>query len=172
MTLPHGRAPTDLVLTPKGLRFLGSRFPAAIGRGGLVAEKREGDGGTPIGVHRIVGMLYRPDRIKRPAPWAMPIRIGDLWCDDPHYPAYNHMVKAPFEASHEELRRGDPLYDLVLITDWNWPDAQAGHGSAIFMHRWRRPGFPTEGCVALRPDHLMWIARHIAPRARLVVSGQ
>ncbi|MEP1651792.1 MAG: L,D-transpeptidase family protein, partial [Paracoccaceae bacterium] len=129
----------------------------------------EGDGGTPIGVHRIVGMLFRPDRISQPAPWAIPIRPGELWCDDPHHEDYNQLVKAPFKGRHETLRRADPLYDLVLLTDWNWPKANPGRGSAIFMHRWRRPGFPTEGCVGLRPDHLMWLARCITPETRLIV---
>lgn len=153
-----------------GLRFRGRRFPCTIGRGGIRADKREGDGATPAGVHRIVGMLYRPDRIARPASWAEPIRPGDLWCDASGHPDYNHLVRQPFSASHEVLRRADPLYDLVLVTDWNWPAAQAGQGSAIFLHRWRRPGAPTEGCIAFRPDHLRWVARHIAPGTRLIVQ--
>ncbi|MCP6053683.1 hypothetical protein NL338_26220, partial [Klebsiella pneumoniae] len=49
--------------------------------------KREGDGATPAGIHRIAGLLYRPDRLPRPAPWAEPIGPGDLWCDDPADPA-------------------------------------------------------------------------------------
>lgn len=160
---------TDLVLTPSGLRFLGRRFPCTIGRGGLSGRKREGDGATPIGTHRIVGMLYRPDRIAKPADWALPIRPGDLWSDDPDDPDYNLMVKAPHGFSHERLRRADRLYDLVILTDWNWPQAAAGHGSAIFLHRWRKPGHPTEGCIALRPDHLRWIAPRIRHETRVVI---
>ena len=99
----------------------------------------------------------------------MPIRPGDLWSDDPGDPDYNLMVRAPHRFSHERLRRGDPLYDLVILTGWNWPSAVAGRGSAIFIHRWRRPGTPTEGCVALHPQDLLWIARRIGFGARLVV---
>lgn len=117
-------------------------------------------------------MLYRADRMARPTDWALPIRPGDLWCDDPGHEDYNLMVRAPFAASHERLRRADPLYDLVILTDWNWPRAVRGRGSAIFIHRWRRPGAPTEGCVALRPDHLRWLARGIAFGTRLVVPPQ
>lgn len=162
----------DMVLTPTGLRFHGRRLPCTVGRGGVRADKREGDGATPVGVHRIVGMLYRADRMARPTDWALPIRPGDLWCDDPGHEDYNLMVRAPFAASHERLRRADPLYDLVILTDWNWPRAVRGRGSAIFIHRWRRPGAPTEGCVALRPDHLRWLARGIAFGTRLVVPPQ
>lgn len=163
--------PSDLVLTPTGLLFRGRRFACTIGRGGVVpgAAKREGDGATPAGSHRIVGLLYRPDRMARPVPWAVPIGPGDLWSDDPRDPDYNHMVRAPHAPSHEKLRRADPLYDLVLITDWNWPHAVPGRGSAIFLHRWRRPGFPTAGCVAFAPRDLMWIVRRLRPGARLIV---
>ena len=161
---------SDMVVTVSGLHFLGRHFPCVVGRGGIVRNKREGDGGTPIGVHRLVGMLYRPDRMARPADWALPIRPGDLWCDDAGHGDYNLMVKAPFAASHEKLKRPDPLYDLVVLTDWNWPFAERGLGSAIFIHRWRRPGVPTEGCIGLRPDHLRWIAPRIRYETRLVVQ--
>lgn len=162
--------PADMVLTPTGLRFMGRLYPCSIGRGGICADKCEGDSATPVGVHRIVAMLYRPDRLKAPAPWARPIRPGDLWSDDSADSAYNQMVRAPYPASHEMLRRADPLYDLVLVTDWNWPNAVPGHGSCIFMHQWRRPGYPTEGCIALRRDHLCRIAGDLGPGARLIVQ--
>ncbi len=158
-----------MLLTPRGLRFAGRLWPCSIGRGGLAVDKREGDGATPRGTHRITGLLYRPDRIARPAPWARPIRPGDLWSDDPGDPAYNSLVRAPHGASHEVLRRADRLYDLVLLTDWNWPEATPGRGSAIFLHRWRRPGYPTEGCLAFRPDHLRRIAARAAPGTRLII---
>ncbi len=154
-----------------GLRFLGRRFPCSIGRGGILpaAAKREGDGATPAGVHAIVGMLYRPDRMARPADWALPIGPGDLWSDDSRDTDYNQMVRAPYPFSHERLRRADPLYDLVLLTGWNWPEAVPGRGSAIFLHRWRRPGYPTAGCVALAPADLLWIAQRITYQTRLIV---
>ncbi len=163
--------PNDLVLTPCGVRFLGRVFPCTIGKGGISADKREGDGATPVGTHRIVAMLYRPDRICRPVPWARPIGPGDLWSDDMQDAGYNHLVRAPYAHSHEKLRRSDPLYDLVLVVDWNWPDAIPGRGSAIFIHQWRRQGFPTEGCVAFRWDHLKWIARRVAQGTRLIIPA-
>ncbi|MBM9596274.1 L,D-transpeptidase family protein [Roseitranquillus sediminis] len=161
--------PSDVFLTPRGLRFAGRTFPCTIGRGGVTADKREGDGGTPAGAHGIVAMLYRPDRMAQPAAWARPIRPGDLWSDDPADTDYNRQVRAPHRFGHERLRRPDPLYDLVLVTDWNWRAPVPGRGSAIFIHRWRRPGRSTEGCVALRPDHLRWIAARLAPGSRLIV---
>ncbi len=159
-----------MVLTPLGLRFQGVRYPCTIGKTGTSTRKREGDGATPQGIHRLVGMLYRPDRMVRPADWAVPILPGDLWSDDPAADDYNTMVRAPYPHSHERLRRADPLYDLIILTDWNWPYAVPHRGSAIFIHQYRRAGYPTEGCVALRRDALHRIARNITPATRLIVA--
>lgn len=163
----------DLVVDAWGARFHGRRLPCAIGRGGITRDKREGDGATPAGVHRIVGMLYRPDRIaaSRLPSGAIPVGPGDLWSDDPGDPAYNQLVRAPHRFSHERLARPDPLYDLVLVTDWNWPLAIPGDGSAIFIHAWRAPRHPTAGCVAFAPRDLMWIARRLDRRSRLIVRA-
>lgn len=163
----------DLVLTPTGLLFAGRRFACTIGRGGITADKREGDGATPVGTHAIVGMFYRADRLRgTDLPfWARPIGLRDLWSDDVADPDYNHLVHAPHPFGHEVMRRADPLYDLVMITDWNWPDAVPGRGSAIFLHQWRRVGFPTAGCVAFDPADLRWIAARVRLGARLIIRG-
>ena len=159
----------DMVLTRMGLRFMGRLWPCTIGRGGVRSDKREGDGATPVGVHRLVGMLYRPDRMARPVNWALPIGPRDLWSDDPAHEDYNLMVRAPYGFSHERLRRADPMYDLVILTGWNWPRAERGRGSAIFIHQWRGPGRPTAGCIGLRRADLRAIAPMIRYETRLVV---
>jgi hypothetical protein len=64
------------------------------------------------------------------------------------------------------------MYDLVLITDWNRAAPVPGRGSAIFLHRWRRPGAPTAGCIALAPGDLLWLARRIRPGQGLLIRGQ
>ena len=158
-------------LTPGGLIWRGRRYPVEIGRGGLSTTKREGDGATPVGTLRILGMLYRADRLPRPTPWAKPIGPGDLWCDASGHPAYNQPVRAPFTPSHERLARPDPLYDIVLITDWNYPQATPGKGSAIFLHQRRRAGFPTAGCIAFRRSDLIEIARKLRPGTEVIVPN-
>jgi len=158
-----------MVLTHMGLRYRGRLFPCTIGRGGVVSAKREGDGGTPVGVHGIIGCLYRPDRMAKPVSWAKPIGPPDLWSDDVKDPDYNLMVRAPHPFSHERLRRADPMYDLILLTDWNWPYSVPGRGSAIFLHQWRRPGAPTAGCVGFAPDDLLWIVRRLTHGVKLIV---
>lgn len=157
-----------LWLGPGALCFHGGQLPCTIGRSGLRRAKAEGDSATPVGRHRITRMFYRADRIARPAPWAEPIRPDDLWCDESGHPLYNQHVRAPLTASHERLWRGDALYDLILVTDWN-AGGQPGKGSAIFIHQWRRPAYPTAGCIALAREDLHRLARRIAPGAGLMI---
>jgi len=164
----------DMVVTRWGARFMGRRFPVSIGRGGITAEKREGDGATPAGVWRLLHGGYRADRGAAPPASTLPLDpIGprDIWSDDPDDPDYNQWLTGtahPF--SHEALRRADPLYDLVLASDWNYPHATPGRGSALFVHVWRRPRYPTAGCIAFRRDHLAWIVARWRAESRIIVQ--
>jgi L,D-peptidoglycan transpeptidase YkuD (ErfK/YbiS/YcfS/YnhG family) len=164
---------TDIIVTPMGAWFMGRRIPCAVGRTGITHAKREGDGATPAGVHSFVGLLYRSDRVPRSAlpDWAVPIRPRDGWSDDPQDQDYNLIVTRPHGFGYERLWRADRLYDVVLLTNWNWPYAVRGAGSAIFMHRWRAPGRRTAGCVAMAPADLLWVARRIRHHTRLIVRG-
>ena len=50
-----------------------STIPVALGRGGIIANKREGDGGTPKGTFRPRQLWWRADRFPRPRTF-LPIR--------------------------------------------------------------------------------------------------
>src|SRR3954466_11327983 len=94
-------------------------FPVALGRGGILANKREGDGGTPRGVFRPLRLWWRADRGPRPAT-LLPIRpIGpdDAWCENPGARHYNRPIKAPAGQSGDRLWRDDQLYDLIIEID-------------------------------------------------------
>jgi L,D-peptidoglycan transpeptidase YkuD (ErfK/YbiS/YcfS/YnhG family) len=159
----------DLNVTKWGLHFAGRFFPASIGKTGITANKREGDNATPRGDHRIISVLYRPDRVIKPCDWAKTIKPFDIWSDDVKDPNYNRIGKHPYGFSHEVLSRPDPLYDVILLTDWNWPLTTKGKGSAIFVHSWRRPRHPTEGCIALASHHLLWITKRLKPYSKIIV---
>lgn len=162
----------DLVAGRGGAWFAGRRLPCAIGRGGIVADKREGDGATPLAMMRLTGVLYRADRVARPRT-LLPVRAiapGDVWSDDPRDPAYNTRQRGrDYPFSHERLARADPLYDLVVLTDWNVAGVP-GQGSAIFLHQWRRPHYPTEGCIAFARDDLRWLVARWTVQSRVVVQ--
>ncbi len=137
---------------PDGLlRFRGETLRCALGAGGIRAEKREGDGATPVGLLPLRRVLFRADRGPRPAcavP-AEPIAPEDGWCDDPAHADYNRQVRLPHPGRHERLWREDAVYDLIGVLGWNDAPVRPGRGSAIFLHL-ARPGLPpTEGCIAL-----------------------
>ena len=62
---------------------------------------------------------------------------------------YNRHVLLPHGGRHEDLWRGDALYDVVAVLGWNDAPAERDRGSAIFLHVARPDYAPTEGCVAL-----------------------
>ena len=159
----------DLNVTKWGLHFAGRFFPASIGKTGITAKKREGDNATPSGNHKIISVLYRPDRVRKPCDWAKTIKPYDIWSDDVKDPNYNRIGKHPYGYNHEVLSRPDPLYDVILLTDWNWPLPTKGKGSAIFVHSWRKPRHPTEGCIALASHHLLWITKRLKPYSKIIV---
>jgi L,D-peptidoglycan transpeptidase YkuD (ErfK/YbiS/YcfS/YnhG family) len=144
----------------------------ALGRSGVIGPKREGDGGTPLGRHRVLRGYYRADRIRRPATRLplRPIRPESGWCDASGHRRYNQSVALPFAASHERMWRDDHLYDVVLDLDWNRRPAIRGRGSAIFLHC-ARPGFlPTEGCVAVDRRMMALLLARIGPGTVVAVS--
>ncbi len=165
---------TDLVVGPWGARFAGRRFACAVGRGGIGAKRGEGDGVTPAGVHRIEAVLIRPDRRRGPVSECLPtrrVRPFDGWSDDPADPSYNGPVDRPSRFSCEALRRADPLYDRIAVLDWNRAPVVPGAGSAIFLHVWRRPRWPTAGCVAFARADLDRILARWTERSRVVIEA-
>ncbi|WP_292556824.1 L,D-transpeptidase [Mesorhizobium sp.] len=155
--LPKGLAVLSVRARPghpsQGLLQAGSLvFACALGRGGISANKREGDGATPLGAMRILSGYFRDDHFSggRRTRLAMAPIGSDLgWCEVPDDRNYNRPVKIPYGASHERMRRDDRLYDACLVLDWNIAPRRRGRGSAIFFHL-ARPGFtPTQGCVAV-----------------------
>ena len=135
----------------------------ALGRSGIVNDKREGDGGTPTGVLPLRRVFYRADRIVAPQT-ALPLDTlerDDGWCDDPADDAYNQHVKLPYAASCEALWREDRVYDVIVVLGHNDDPIVRGAGSAIFLHVARADYGPTEGCIALGLADLEHLLRSI-----------
>jgi L,D-peptidoglycan transpeptidase YkuD (ErfK/YbiS/YcfS/YnhG family) len=147
-------------------------LPVALGRGGIRANKREGDGGTPRGRFRLRRLWWRADRTQ-PPPTLLPrrrIRPADGWCEDPYDRRYNQPISLPANHSGDRLWRTDHLYDLIIELDHNSRPRIAGRGSAVFLHV-ARPGFaPTAGCVALKGDALRRLLERVGPQTRIVIG--
>ena len=155
--------------TRGSVRLGNLNLACALGRGGRRVRKREGDGATPIGCWRALGVLYRADRVRRPQT-GLPvkhIRLSDGWCDAPSDRNYNRPVRYPYAASAETLWRADHLYDVVVVLDYNIRPRVRGLGSAIFVHV-AKPGYaPTEGCIALELKDLLRLLRRLGPGSRV-----
>ena len=147
-------------------------LPVALGRAGIKANKREGDGATPRGTFRLKRLWWRADRHPRPAT-LLPVRRiapGDGWCEDPGDRRYNRPVKLPPGSKADRLARQDPLYDFIIEIDHNTRPRVAGRGSAVFIHV-ARPGLaPTAGCVALTMPALRRLLARLGPRTKIMVE--
>jgi L,D-peptidoglycan transpeptidase YkuD (ErfK/YbiS/YcfS/YnhG family) len=155
------------------LRWSGGTAAAAVGRGGVRANKREGDGATPAGTYPLVFGLYREDRF-RPSPCRLPMRPlapHDAWVDDPADSRYNRLVALPYPARTERLWRDDQIYDLVVVIGYNMEPVIAGAGSAIFLHI-ARPSFSaTEGCIAVGREVLTGLIPVLGPGSTITIEA-
>jgi L,D-peptidoglycan transpeptidase YkuD (ErfK/YbiS/YcfS/YnhG family) len=149
------------------------RIAVALGRGGIKADKREGDGATPAGSFRPVRLWWRKDRSPRPVTRlpARPIDPADGWCEDPADRRYNRPIRLEPGAAGDRLTRNDALYDLIIEIDHNTRPRIAGRGSAVFIHV-ARPGLaPTAGCIAMPAPALRRLLRRFARNTRIVVHA-
>lgn len=145
----------------------------ALGRTGIKAAKREGDGATPAGQFHPVRLWWRADRLPRPRTLLPVRRIGpdDAWCEDPADRRYNRPFRRSANEPGDRLKRADGLYDLVIEIDHNTRPRVAGRGSAVFIHV-ARPGFaPTAGCVALTRNELRRLLNQLSPKTRIIVHS-
>jgi L,D-peptidoglycan transpeptidase YkuD (ErfK/YbiS/YcfS/YnhG family) len=155
------------------LDISGRRVRCALGRAGVLpaADKREGDGASPLGVWPFRRVLYRPDR--EPAPKTrLPVQAltpVDGWCDAPGDPAYNRPVRLPYPASAETLWRDDRVYDLIVVLGHNDDPPVSPMGSAIFLHLAQPDGSPTAGCVAVRREDLLDLLSLAGPEDALAI---
>jgi L,D-peptidoglycan transpeptidase YkuD (ErfK/YbiS/YcfS/YnhG family) len=145
---------------------------AAIGPAGIAIKGGEGDGITPRGRFAVREIFYRADRIAAPHT-ELPLRRierDDGWCDAPHDPNYNRLVKLPYPASAETMWREDHLYDLVAVLGYNDDPVVPGKGSAIFLHLAKPDYSPTQGCVALAYDDLLKAIEQLRPGDQVVID--
>jgi L,D-peptidoglycan transpeptidase YkuD (ErfK/YbiS/YcfS/YnhG family) len=154
------------------LTWNGTRVRCAVGRTGIRLDKREGDGGTPVGAFTLRRVLYRADRLVPPAT-GLPLSVinrDDGWCDDPAHPDYNRPVKLPFAASREELWLDSLVYDIIVILGHNDDPPVPGLGSAVFFHLSDADYGPTAGCVAVQLADMLPILAAAKPGDRMVIA--
>jgi L,D-peptidoglycan transpeptidase YkuD (ErfK/YbiS/YcfS/YnhG family)/predicted deacylase len=157
--------------THKGTLAIGDwAVPCVVGTGGLVAAlvKREGDRKTPIGVFPLRYGLFKPAPALRflatvSFPF-VPCSDDMIWEEDG--PDYNRLVFADgADRLNDRLARprDHDLFNVIVPIGYNDAVAEAGRGSALFVHAARPDMSGTAGCVAVRPDDLLELARRLRP---------
>lgn len=138
-------------------------FDCTLGRAGVasVADKKEGDGKTPLGKFMLRQVLYRADRVPKPDTGltveALSPETG--WCEDPAHADYNKKIILPHASVHDRMTRDDHLYDYTVVIGYNDAPVVPGKGSAIFLHL-AHPAFtPTAGCVGVRAEDMARILK-------------
>jgi len=147
-------------------------IPVALGRGGIRANKREGDGGTPKGCFRPRQLWWRGDRHSRPRTFlpVRAIRTEDAWCEDPTDRHYNRPIRLGREQGGDRLMRADHLYDFIVEIDHNTRPRIHGRGSAVFLHLARENFGPTAGCVSMTEAAMLQLLRRLGPRTRIIIG--
>jgi L,D-peptidoglycan transpeptidase YkuD (ErfK/YbiS/YcfS/YnhG family) len=150
----------------------GQTIPVALGRGGIKANKREGDGGTPKGTFRPRQLWWRADRHPRPRTFLPTRAIGpeDAWCEDPASRHYNQPMRLDRAKSGDRLKRADHLYDFIVEIDHNTHPRIAGRGSAVFLHLARDNFGPTAGCIAMTKSAMLHLLRRLGPETKIVIE--
>ena len=142
-------------------RLVRGRAAVRLGRAGLSADKREGDGKTPVGVFPF-GMAF--GWYGNPGT-RLPYRPADdasRWVDDSASRYYNLWMYAPANGrwtSAEKLRISPYLHAVQI--GYNLARTP-GRGSAIFLHL--TTGGATAGCVATDKGTVLAVMRWADPR--------
>jgi L,D-peptidoglycan transpeptidase YkuD (ErfK/YbiS/YcfS/YnhG family) len=150
----------------------GRTIPVALGRAGIRANKREGDGGTPRGTFHPRQLWWRADRHPRPRT-LLPVRaIGpeDAWCEDPSSRHYNQPVRLDSARGGDRLKRKDHLYDFIVEIDHNCLPRIQGRGSAVFLHLARDNFGPTAGCVSMTKSAMLRLLARLGPDTKIVIG--
>ena len=149
----------------------GLAIPVVLGRSGIRADKREGDGGTPRGRFRPRRLWWRADRGPRPRTFLPVRRIARdaAWCEDPSDRRYNRAFSRSAAEPGDRLWREDHLYDLIVEIDHNTRPRTAGRGSAVFVHVARPDGSATAGCVSASAKALRRLISRLGQGTRIEI---
>ena len=156
------------------LKFDDFYFKCSIGKNGTSLDKLEGDKKTPKGVYSIENLYYRNDRLIKPFTKlkCIPIKKNMGWCDDPQSKKYNKLISLPFSNRCEKLYRKENIYDIVIVLNYNMNPIIRNKGSAIFIHVARKNYQKTEGCVAIKKNHLIQIIKELKHNTKVKIENR
>lgn len=144
-----------------------------VGRGGITAHKREGDGKTPAGTYGLTmafGLKADPGSI---LPYHK-IAKGDYWVDDSASPYYNKLVNTSqlpkSWKSAENMSAASSYYNYGLALNYN-SDCIPGMGSAIFLHcSAASSDNGSAGCIRLPEARAMELVQSVTKQTKIVIA--
>jgi D-alanyl-D-alanine dipeptidase len=161
-------------------------IPAVIGKSGLAwghefaklappwrrpsdPIKKEGDGRTPAGIHRL-GMSFGFETPPGQRDF-LTLTPQTVCVDDPQSRSYNLVVSSKDvqrDWQSAELMRKIEVYKLGLIVDYR---SSAAHraGSCIFIHIWKEPTHGTAGCLAAAEDIVTRLQGWVIDRTKAAI---
>ena len=147
----------------------GGPYSARVGRKGIRANKREGDGATPAGTFPIGRTMYG----NSPNPGVsfpyVRLRCGDWWVEDSRSRVYNTFQRVgcghtpPFKVTTPDMSTSPRAYAHLAVVNYNTEPVVPGRGSGIFLHV--QIGKATSGCISLRRPALIHVLRWLRPGA-------
>jgi L,D-peptidoglycan transpeptidase YkuD (ErfK/YbiS/YcfS/YnhG family) len=154
----------------------GGPYTARVGRNGIRADKREGDGATPAGTFPIGRTMYG----NSPNPGVrfryVRLHCGDWWVEDTRSRAYNTFQRVGcgrrprFKVTTPDMSTSPRAYAHLAVIDYNVNPVVPGRGSGFFLHV--QIGKPTSGCISLRRETLIYVLRWLRPSAAPYVAIQ
>lgn len=147
--------------------------PGKYGNHGSTADKREGDGKTPLGTYRLTmafGILENPGSV---LPYRQ-LTEYDYWVDDPDSQFYNRLVDSRETGirwkSAERMIRVKPFYNYGLALSYN-EECIPGKGSAIFLHCTKEGDTGTSGCVEIPEEYMKKLVMEVDENTRITIAS-
>lgn len=142
------------------------------GKNGGTADKKEGDGKTPLGVYQFTMAFGLKDDPGSVLPYHK-ITAGDYWVDDSASPYYNKLVNTEETAknwnSAEDMSAAAPFYNYGLVLDYN-TDCVPGLGSAIFMHCTQSEADTgSAGCVRIPEELMKQVVQSVDDKSKIII---
>lgn len=147
-------------------------IPVVLGKSGMAKpfEKFEGDLMSPSGIFSLGPIFGFQKEAINPNMDYLHLNEFIEAVDDESSAYYNHIVdnrEVPNDWDSSEKMRSEPLYEMGLVIQHNWPHPTPCMGSAIFMHSWKSPRLGTAGCTAMDPKDLekvlLWLNKDKNP---------
>lgn len=142
------------------------------GKNGGTADKKEGDGKTPLGVYQFTmafGLKENPGSILD----YHEIKKGDYWVDDSQSPYYNQLVNTDVTKrswnSAEDMSAAAPFYNYGLVLNYN-TECVPGKGSAIFMHCTQSASDTgSAGCIRVPEELMKQLVQSVDEKTAIVI---